>query len=211
MSEKTAVVLSYLTNNISAVKDHGEDRMVILIDMDDTIEQLLKAWLRAVNERYGYSVRYEDVTSWDLSAPFPGLTREQVYAIPDEPGFWGTVEPIEGAPEAILRLMNEGHEVYIVTATTYLSVAEKMEDLLFRWFPFIKWEQVILTSRKQLIKGDVLIDDGIHNLEGGDYVKILMTAPHNRSYDAESNGMIRVNSWKEVESVLSKLSGRETE
>lgn len=40
-----------------------------------------------------------------------------------------------------------------------------MEDLLFRWFPFITWDQVIITSRKQFIKGDVLIDDGIHNLE----------------------------------------------
>jgi hypothetical protein len=43
-----------------------------------------------------------------------------------------------------------------------------------------------------MIRGDVLIDDGIHNLEGGDYKKILFTAAHNRNYDAEANGMIRV-------------------
>ena len=185
--------------------------MVILIDMDDTIEQLLKAWLRGVNDRYGRSVRYEDITSWDVSAPYPGLTREQVYAIPDEPGFWGTVEPIEGAAEAIRRFMDAGHEIYIVTATPYISLPEKMDDLLFRWFPFITWDQVIITTRKQLIKGDILIDDGIHNLKGGDYVKILMTAPHNRSYDAESNGMIRVNNWKEVEEVIEGLSGADKE
>lgn len=179
--------------------------MIILIDMDDTIEQLLRAWLRGVNERYGRSVRYEDVTSWDVSKPFPGLTREQVYAIPDEPGFWGTVEPIEGAAEAIRGFMDAGHEVYIVTATPYISVAEKMDDLLFRWFPFITWDQVIITKRKQLIRGDVLIDDGVHNLEGGDYFKILMTAPHNRDYDAESNGMIRVDSWKEIEKLIPEL------
>lgn len=183
--------------------------MIILIDMDDTIEQLLRAWLKGVNDRYGYSARYADITSWDVSAPYPGLTKEQVYAIPDEPGFWGTVEPIEGAAEAIRRFMDEGHEVYIVTATPYISVVEKMEDLLFRWFPFITWDQVIIAKRKQLIRGDVLIDDGIHNLEGGDYIKILMTAPHNRSYDAEGNGMIRVNSWKEIEKVIDGLSAGE--
>ena len=180
--------------------------MIILIDMDDTIEQLLKAWLKGVNDRYGYSVQYGDFTTWDVSAPYPELTREQVYAIPDEPGFWGTVEPIEGAAEAIRRFMDAGHEIYIVTATPYISVAEKMDDLLFKWFPFISWDQVIITSRKQLIKGDVLIDDGVHNLEGGDYVKILMTAPHNRDYDAEANGMIRVNNWKEVEEVISCMN-----
>ena len=182
------------------------ERMIILIDMDDTIEQLLKAWLKGVNDRYGYSVQYGDFTTWDVSAPYPELTREQVYAIPDEPGFWGTVEPIEGAAEAIRRFMDAGHEIYIVTATPYISVAEKMDDLLFKWFPFISWDQVIITSRKQLIKGDVLIDDGVHNLEGGDYVKILMTAPHNRDYDAEANGMIRVNNWKEVEEVISCMN-----
>ncbi len=178
--------------------------------MDDTMEQLLKAWLNGVNERYGYSVRYEDVSSWDVSKPYPGLTREQVYAIPDEPGFWGTVEPIEGAAEAIRGFMEDGHEVYIVTATPYISVAEKMDDLLFRWFPFISWDQVIIAKHKQLIKGDVLIDDGIHNLEGGDYVKILMTAPHNRNYDAEGNGMIRVGTWKEIRRVIDELAERKT-
>ena len=55
----------------------------------------------------------------------------------------------------------------------------------------------------------MLIDDGIHNLEGGEYIKILMTAPHNRSYDAEGNGMIRVNSWKEIEKVIDGLSAGE--
>lgn len=181
--------------------------MIILIDMDDTIEQLLRAWLKGVNERYGYSVRYEDMTSWDVSAPYHGLTKEQVYSIPDEPGFWGTVEPIEGAAEVIRSFMDEGHEVYIVTATPYISVAEKMEDLLFRWFPFITWDQVIITRRKQLIRGDVLIDDGVHNLEGGDYIKILMTAPHNRDYDAKGNGMIRVNNWEEIREVVSGIAG----
>lgn len=81
-----------------------------------------------------------------------------------------------------------------------------MDDLLFRRFPFISWDQVIITSRKQLIKGDVLIDDGIHNLEGGDYIKILVTAPHNRDYDAEANGMIRVYNWKQIEEVINQLS-----
>ncbi len=183
--------------------------MIILIDMDDTIEQLLKAWLKRVNEKYGYSVRYEDVTCWDVSEPYPGLTKQQVYEVPDEPGFWGTVEPIPGAAEAIRHFMDAGHEVYIVTATPYRSVREKMDDLLFTWFPFISWDQVIITSRKQLIRGDVMIDDGVHNLEGGDYVRILMTAPHNRDYDAGANGMIRVSTWEEAERIVAGLERSE--
>ena len=122
-----------------------------------------------------------------------------------EPGFWKTVEPIPGAAEALQRLMRDGHDVYIVTATTYRSVPEKMDDLLFRYFPFLSWDQVIITRNKQMIRGDVLIDDGIHNLEGGDYAKILMTAPHNRDYDAKANGMIRVENWDQIEAEIRKL------
>ena len=184
--------------------------MTILVDMDDTIEQLLRAWMRGVNEKYHRNAVYEDFVSWDVSAAYPGLTREQVYAIPDEPGFWATVEPMPGAAEALERIIAAGHQVYIVTATGYRSLPEKMDDLLFRYFPFISWDQVIVTSNKQMIRGDVLIDDGVHNLEGGDYVKILVSAPHNAGYDAEANGMIRVDSWDRIEDVIRNLAAADT-
>ena len=179
--------------------------MIILVDMDDTIERLLEAWVRGVNRKYGTDASYDDVTSWDVSAAFPGLTWEQGYAVPMEPGFWRTVEPIPGAAESLRRLMQAGHEVFIVTATPCDAVPEKMNDLLFRCFPFLSWDHVIVTSHKQMIRGDVLIDDGVHNLEGGAYAKILMTAPHNRQYDAEANGMIRVDNWTQVEEAIRRL------
>lgn len=179
--------------------------MVILVDMDDTIEKLLEAWVRGVNQKYGRDVTYDEITQWDVSAAFPGLTWEQVYAVPMERGFWKTVEPIPGAAESLQRLGQAGHEIYIVTATPFDAVPEKMRDLLFRWFPFLRWDQVIITSRKQMIRGDVLIDDGVHNLEGGAYAKILMSAPHNRAYDAQANGMIRVENWAEIETVIREM------
>ena len=180
--------------------------MRILVDMDDTIEYLLKAWVKGVNEVYGYHVKYEDVRDWDVSKAFPGLTWEQVYAVPMTPGFWQNVEPIPGAAEALQRFMAAGHEVLIVTATPFASAPEKLDGWLFRYFPFLKWDQVIVTGKKQLIRGDVLIDDGVHNLEGGDYIKILMTAPHNAAYDAAAHGMIRVYDWPETEQVIRSLA-----
>jgi hypothetical protein len=32
--------------------------------------------------------------------------------------------------------------------------------------------------------------------------------PHNRSYDAEANGMIRVNNWSEAIAVVDRLAGK---
>lgn len=179
--------------------------MIILIDMDDTIEELLQTWVKRCNAKYGYQVAYEEIRDWNVSKAYPGLTREQVYGITYEPGFWAEVKPVPGAAEAVRRLMDKGHEVYIVTATEYEHLYEKMHDLLFRYFPFLKWEQVIVTCRKQMIRGDVLIDDGPHNLLGGDYRKILFDSPHNRSFDAEGNGMIRVHNWYEAEQAVETI------
>ncbi len=183
--------------------------MVILVDMDDTIEQLLKTWLKRVNEQWGRDVKPDDIREWNMAVAYPGLTREQVYGVADMPGFWKDVEPVPGAAEALKHFMDEGHEVYIVTATEISHAAEKMRDVLFRYFPFLKWEQVIITGRKQLIRGDVLIDDGIHNLEGGEYRKILVTAPYNRDYDAEANGMIRVHNWDEIVRIIDNMAKQE--
>lgn len=179
--------------------------MTILVDMDDTIEYLLVAWIHCLNKLYHKNVEYNDSVSWDVSEAYPDLTHEQVYSVLEIPGFWKTVKPIPGAAEALQHLMGAGHNIYIVTASSYESIAEKMKDLLFVYFPFLSWNQVIVTSNKQMIKGDILIDDGVHNLEGGDYIKILMTAPHNREYDAEANGMIRVHSWLDIERVIQSL------
>ena len=180
--------------------------MTILVDMDDTIENLLKAWVEGVNRAYGRAASYDDVTEWNVASAFPGLTWEQVYAIPMRPGFWDTVSLVPGAAEALRRFMEAGHEVLIVTATPFESVPEKIGGFLFRYFPFLSWDQVIIAGKKQRIKGDVLIDDGVHNLVGGDYVKILMTAPHNKDYDAEANGMIRVSGWDEIIRIIDSMS-----
>ena len=180
--------------------------MTILIDMDDVIEQLLKTWLEKANEKYGCNVQREDVREWTMHKAFPMLTNEQVWSVTYEPGFWGCIEPMPGAAEAIRRLMDAGHEVFIVTATEYGHLYEKMHDLLFKYFPFLSWEQVIVTSRKQLIRGDVLVDDGVHNLIGGEYRKILFDAPYNRSFDTEANGMVRVHNWEEAEREILKIA-----
>ena len=180
--------------------------MIILVDMDDTIEQLLKRWVARANEKYGQNITPDQITSWDVSEPYPGLNKKEIYSVTYEPGFWSGVEPMPGAAEALKHFMDEGHEVYVVTATEPEHLEEKMKGLLFRYFPFITWDRVIVTGRKQMIRGDVLIDDGVHNLEGGGYRKILFTAPHNRAYDAEANGMVRADTWDEVVRIIDGMT-----
>ncbi|MBO7364928.1 MAG: hypothetical protein J6U26_06340 [Lachnospiraceae bacterium] len=181
--------------------------MVILVDMDDTIEHLLVPWTECLNRKYGKNVRLTDVKCWNMQVTYPDLTTEEIFSPLDEDSFWDAVTPIEGAPEALKRLMDRGHEVYIVTATPYQSVAAKMERVLFRYFPFIRWDHVIVASNKQMIRADVLVDDGYHNLLGGSYRKILMDAQCNRMYDEKKAGMFRVKDWAEAERLILEWEG----
>ena len=181
-------------------------KYTILVDMDDTIEYLLREWLVWLNNRYARDVHEEDVHDWDIKLAYPGLSDSQVY----EPLFyhelWRRVKPMPDAAEYLERLHNDGHEIYIVTSSNFHTIETKINEVLFVNFPFIDYEHVIIARKKQMIRGDIMIDDGPHNLIGGEYIKILMTAAHNRDFDAESNDMIRVHNWAEIYGIITQLS-----
>lgn len=170
--------------------------------MDDTIEHLSEACVSWLNDKYGTTVRCDDICSWDFSKAFPNLSRNQVYKPLKEDDFWDTVKPMDGAADVLRSLTQDGHEVYIVTASLYQTIPAKMERVLFRYFPFLSWQNVIIASNKQMIDGDIMIDDAPHNLLGGRYAKILMSAPHNRYFNAIRNGITRVSNWEQAKQVL---------
>lgn len=181
-------------------------KLTVLVDMDDCIEKLSLAWSEYLNDKYELDVPYEAVNQWDVSKVFPTLTKEQVYAPLLEDDFWDWVKPIDGAADALIKLKEDGHDVLIVTASTYHTIKAKMEKVLFRYFPFLTWDDVIITSRKQLVAGDVLVDDGIHNLYGGSYKKILMSAMHNMGLDESVVGAVRVSNWSEAYDEIRKIA-----
>jgi len=182
--------------------------MRILIDMDDVMDCLSDHWCEYLNERYGTSATREDMTEWDASLAFKSLTREQVEEPLGESGFWAGVKPMPGAVDGVKYIIDKGHEVYVVTNSNYKMLHEKMEEMLFKYFPFIDWEHVIIASSKQMIRGDVLIDDGYHNLLDGPYVKILFDAPWNRSVEAAKMGVYRARNWDTILEIIDQLDGK---
>ena len=208
------------------------EKLTILVDMDDTIENLLVHWIGWLNETHGTSVDAEEIRSWNIQEAFPSLTTEQVYEPLLQDEFWLRVTPKPDAQDYLQTLADDGHEIYITTSSNYKTIPVKMEQVLFKYFPWLDWDHVIIASKKQMICGDVMVDDGPHNLEGGRYYKILMDAPHNRDYvppdntlfpshieeakngarfrpliDATKvNNMIRARNWQEVYAVITHLA-----
>jgi len=186
-------------------------KLTILVDMDDTIENLLEEWVSILNERYSRYVVTDDIRSWKLTDSYPGLTEMQVYGPLHTEELWKNVKPKWDAVFYLKLLKEEGHDIYVTTSSNFNTIKVKATAILERYFPFISWEHVIVASRKQMIRGDVMVDDGPHNLIDGEYERILMTAPHNRDFPAELHNMTRANNWCEVYEIIRALAEDEPE
>lgn len=182
--------------------------ITILIDIDDTMTDLVAAWCEWLNGLYNLNVNPEEITEWKITKFYPTLTEEQVFEPLHIDRFWETVKPKDESVKYVKQLIDDGFNVYLCTSTDYRNIKPKYENVIMKYFPFISWKQVIVTSRKQMIESDFLIDDGVHNHEGGGYINILVSAPHNREYDAEANGMIRSENWEFTYNTVVHLSKR---
>ena len=173
-------------------------KLTILADMDDTIENLPDSRLHMLNVEYGCCVTKDDIKSWNIQEAYPDLTQWEVYAPLFRDELWKDVKPKWDAVKYLKKLQEEGHDIYITTSSNFRTIHTKVESILHRYFPFIDDDHVIVATKKQMIRGDVMVDDAPHNLIDGEYGKILMDAPHNQDYDAWSNDMMRARNWYQV-------------
>ena len=185
-------------------------KLRILVDMDQVLNNLLNRWVEYLNARYGEDANARDIKKWDLSCVYPGLTKEEVDRPISEDAFWEGLGTMPHSVETLERMIGDGHEVYVVTAASvYRTIPAKIDWLLAN-YPFLTWEDVVIVRKKQMVSGDVLIDDAVHNLEGGDYFKILVDSPNNTGYNAEENGMVRAADLKEAYEIIKKEFGQHT-
>lgn len=182
-------------------------KLRVLCDADDTLENLVEPWVNAVNYKFCANVKWNDITEWDMAKFFPTLSREQVYSPIYEDGFWNSIIPMPGAVKFINSILADGHEFYIVTATNYQTCGSKIKKLL-EMFKMLKWENFIISSNKQMVNGDILIDDAPQNLIGGTYHKVLFDRPHNYSFDERKYGIKRIYTLSEAYEEVCKLANQ---
>ena len=181
-------------------------RLTVLVDFDQTLNNLSDVWVKFLNERYGTTVQPEDIREWDMRKAYPMLKPNEIYDPLKTEELWEQVVPLPGAYEAMSNLKRDGHNILVVTTSNPTTAPIKLNKVLFRYFPFFTYNDVIITSHKQLILGDVLIDDAPHNLVGGLYKRILMTASHNKNLNERTIKAARANSWEEAYKLVKSIA-----
>lgn len=183
-------------------------KFTVLVDMDNVLENLGDVWVDELNKRHGLSMTHDDIKDWNMAKFYPSLSRTQVFAPLHDKHVWERVEPLPGAEEAIASLKADGHDIVVVTASHPDTVKWKY-DWLERYFPSIRYNDIIFSARKQLVCGDFLIDDAPHNLFGGKYTPIMFRAPHNLAWKPKKlseYNLFRVDDWKDAERLIKSLS-----
>lgn len=176
--------------------------MTILIDLDSTITNFGKVLLRTLNHQYRTNHAYDEITSWDWF----DQTFENPWECTRYAKFWDKVEPYPNAIETIEEFVDRrGHNICIVTASHFTaSLGYKIKRTL-SWFNpiIINEDNIIITSQKNQIKGNALIDDGLHNLyEFFDGIGIVYDQPWNR----DNRQFRRVHDWFEVKDTISNMT-----
>lgn len=181
--------------------------LTILVDVDNVLEDLHTPWVVAVNKKYGTDVKPEDITSWNIERFFDGLSRNQVFSPLHTAELWESLEPLKGSQKYLKMLIKDGHKVFLLTSAHPDTIPLKFK-FLQKHFPFIPFRDVIISSHKQMVIGDVLIDDAPHNLKNGCYQGILVDSPHNKSFDESAYGFYRAKNWAEIYEIVHNIAER---
>lgn len=129
--------------------------------MDSVLNNLLDVWLGMYNTDYNDTVKVTDITQWDLTKFVK--CGKGIYEYLSLPILYEQCTPTPYAAEVITSLQKK-HEIYVVTAAINFKAIPYKFDWLQTHYPMIKKKQYITMYEKKMFSGDVLIDDGIHNL-----------------------------------------------
>lgn len=180
---------------VTGLQKVEERRPTILVDVDGVTADLLPAWLAAWNKDQPSikNVTVDRITKWDLTDVCPGihdyLTAE----------LYNKVQPVPGSQLGVRELRKLGRVVFVT------SVARDTAGAKVDWLNrhgFIRgthgWaDDLVMTRNKELIPGDIIIDDYPENLEKASVIhdgKILVDHPYNR----DETRFCRAKNWDEI-------------
>lgn len=137
----------------------------VLVDMDGVLSETLSPWLAAWNAQYGsvtdVFLSRDDITEYEFDRFVPEKHRQRFFALLHDFEVFADALPELGAIAAMRKLLASGLDVVIVTTVLAdcPSGEQQKRAWLRRWLPEFNQKNLIFTARKELVRGDVLIED----------------------------------------------------
>lgn len=167
-----------------------KNRITVSLDVDDVLYECIPYAIKLANENYKYDppIDVKEVDGWGRL----GKRTDIIFEFFQEEEFFRSQPVIEGA-KAFIKDLSKYAEIIIVTAIApkFMSIRAQriMQD-----FPEIKPENIIISTRKDLVKADITLDDGAHNISSsGALYPVLLRKPWN----THLTGLLSVNVYPE--------------
>ena len=183
----------------------------IAIDFDETLFPTLERVLEIYNKRYGANIELSQITTYSLYDCLNHSIADILIELFCEKEVYDNLQPYKGAVRAVKTLVEQGHEIYIATATNVRNMEWK-EQLLQKHFPFVPKDSLIRIHNKALLNVDVLVEDSMRNLTRTFADRVCFDQIWNRDDDADYVYSIsRIHHWGEIINVINTLERKEKE
>ena len=181
--------------------------MTIAIDMDNILCNLQEVVVNLFNERYSTNYTIDDFTDYDVAQILPKNEAVLMKTMYGEDNLYSNVKPLPGAQNAIEKLINVGHQVYVVSDVIPKTYAEKVEWLRF-YFPQIDEAHIVAMKHKHMFRCDIMIEDNLANLLANPYHhRICLNYPWNeakKDFDWVHE-IYRCYNWTDIVAAVNKI------
>ena len=171
----------------------------VKIDIDNVLNNLTHTMFEIYNERYGTHYTVDDCVSYDFEC-FPQNVRDVLFSMFGDDEVYERMRPTDGSIRYLFIMMHD-FDVKIVTSTKPEQLVQKMA-WLNKWFPFVKWEDIIVCTDKKWIEADYAIDDHVGYLIGDIATRILIDTPWNRNVIDYAYSISRVANLEEAYQII---------
>ena len=183
----------------------------IALDFDETLFPTLEKVLEVYNQRHGTNLELSQITTYNLSDSFNSEIADGLIELFVDKEVYSSLQPYKGAVRAIKTLVEQGHEIYVATATDVRNMEWK-EELLRKHFPFIPKKNLIRIHKKALLNVDVLVEDKLENLKNTFAHQVCFNQPWNVDEDSDYvYSIYRIHHWGEINNIIQSIERKEKE
>ena len=185
--------------------------MIIGVDFDNILFPTTQVVLDMYNKQHHESLTLNDITTYSFYECLDSSVADKIIELFVNKKVYDNLKPLKGAVETLKKLANQGHEIYILTATDTRNLIFK-EELLKKFFPFIPKDNLVRIYKKQLFYVDVLIEDNLEQLKNSICDRVLLDYPYNQDTSADyAFDIHRCTSWAQIMNVVDKIIKKESD
>jgi 5'(3')-deoxyribonucleotidase len=185
--------------------------MIIAIDFDETLFPTLEKVLEIYNKRHNESLMFSQITTHNFYECLDDSVADRLIDLFCDKEVYNNLQPFKGAARTVQNLINNGHEVYIATATDVRNLEWK-EQLLKKYFPFLPKDNLIRIYNKKLLNVDVLIEDNLDTLTQTFAERVCFDKPWNQDTDKDFVYDIkRIKTWGEITNIINDIERKNRE